>query len=176
MFIVNPEPDREGRTLLKIVKRKFGFVPPHWKLFAALNPVRFKMFLDEINYLTTHPRIEKDFFTFLRYAVAYENGFEYCIRFNRQLLLSLGYAENEIHSLENSEKKIPLDERHQRLFTAALQAMNKPRHFTAETIQALTEDGWNHTDVFDAVDHAAFLFKFARILQAYLRENEKDLQ
>ena len=168
MFIITPEPNREMQVLLRGIKTKLGHVPPHWELFASINPTRFKMFLDEINYLTAHPNIEKDFFAFLRYAIATDNDFDYCMRFNRQFLLASGYTLEELHAVEGTEKKVPLDAKHQALFDAALTAVYEPENFTAETIASLHHIGWSDADIFDAIDHAAFLFKFARILKAYI--------
>ncbi len=168
MFIIKPEPNREMQVLLRGVRAKLGHVPPHWELFASINPTRFKMFLEEINYLTAHSNIEKDFFAFLRYAIATDNGFDYCMRFNQQLLLSTGYTPEDLHAVEGTDKNIPFDKKHQALFDAALTAVFEPDRFTAETIAYLHRIGWSDADIFDAIDHAAFLFKFARILKAYI--------
>ncbi len=168
MFIITPEPNREMQVLLRGVRAKLGHVPPHWELFASINPTRFKMFLEEINYLTAHSNIEKDFFAFLRYAIATDNGFDYCMRFNQQLLLSTGYTPEDLHAVEGTDKNIPFDKKHQALFDAALTAVFEPDRFTAETIASLHRIGWSDADIFDAIDHAAFLFKFARILKAYI--------
>ena len=168
MFIITPKPNREMQVLLRGVRAKLGHVLPHWELFASINPTRFKMFLEEINYLSAHPNIEKDFFTFLRYTIATNNGFDYCMRFNRQLLFAAGYTLEDLQAVEGTDNAIPLDEKHQALFDAALTALYEPENFTAETIASLDRIGWSDADIFDAVDHAAFLFKFARILKAYI--------
>jgi len=168
MFIITPQPNREMQVLLKAIKTKLGHVPPHWELFASINPTRFKMFLDEINYLTAHPNIEKDFFAFLRYAIAIDNDFNYCARFNRQLLLASGYTLEDLYAIEDTDKSVPLDEKHQSLFDAALTAAYEPENFTAETIASLHRIGWSDADIFDVIGHVAFLFKVARILKAYI--------
>ncbi len=168
MFIITPEPNREMQIILRGVRTKLGHVPPHWELFASINPTRFKMFLEEINYLSAHPNIEKDFFAFLRYTIATDNGFDYCTHFNRQLLLAAGYTLEELHAVEGTDKSVPLDEKHQALFNAALTAVYAPANFTTQTIASLHDKGWSDADIFDAVDHAAFLFKFAHILKAYI--------
>ncbi len=168
MFIITPEPNREMQIVLRGVRAKLGQVPPHWELFASINPTRFTMFLEETNYLSAHPNIEKDFFAFLRYAIATDNGFDYCTRFNRQLLLASGYTLEDLHAVEGIDKVVPLDEKHQTLFDAALTAVFTPENFTAQTIASLHDRDWSDADIFDAVDHAAFLFKFARILKAYI--------
>ena len=169
MFIITPNPNREMKIILRGVRRTLGSIPPHWELFASINPTRFKMFLDEMNYLSAHPNIEKEFFTFLRYAVATDNGFDYCMRFNRQILLASGYTIEALHAAEGTEKSVPLDEKHQALFDAALTALYRPEIFTEASIEKLKAIGWSDVDIFDAIDHSAFLFKFSKILKAYSR-------
>jgi hypothetical protein len=167
MFIVNAEPNREMKVLLRTIKKKMGEVPPHWEVFASINPERFKMFLDEINYLSTHENINPDFFALLRYYIASQNGFSYCYNFNQKLLLSRGYSLEVLSSFESSAETLPLDEKHQKLFLAVLVALNEPTSFTEETINELKTIGWSDADILDAVDHGAFLFKFSKILKAY---------
>ena len=167
MFIIEPNLNQEMKILLRGIKQKMGKVPPHWELFASMNPTRFKMFLEEINYLTSHPHINPDFFTLLRYAVATDNGFEYCIHFNKAFLLGKGYTPEQITAMEGAEKTLPLDEAHQALFDAAMQALYQPESFTTEVIASLKTQGWNEADIFDAVDHGAFLFRFSKVLKAY---------
>lgn len=166
MFIVNPQPNREMEVLLKSIKRKIGNIPPHWEIYASINPTRFKMFLEEINYLTNHPNIHPDFFALLRYYVTTQSDFTYCYNFNQALLISKGYALDVLKSFETSAI-LPLDEKHQELFSAVLIALDEPENFTSEKISELKTLGWSDADIFDAVDHGAFLFKFSKVLKAY---------
>lgn len=168
MFIIKPEPTREMRVMLRGIKMKMGEVPPHWELYAGINPRRFKMFMEEINYLTSHEHINPDFFTFLRYYIATAHGFGYCKRFNHAYLLSKGYTVEQLESLVASKEALPLDERHRILYAEVINAMDDPSGFTSDTIEHLHSLGWDDADVYDALDHAAFLFKFHKILEAYL--------
>ena len=170
MFMIEPNPNSEMKILLRGIRQKLGHVPPHFELFATINPTRFKMFLEEINYLTTHPQIQSDFFTLLRYTIASDNGFTYCINLNRAFLLAKGYTLDTLHDLEGTEKKLPLDERHQALFDAVLKAVYTPEIFTLEVIEALKILDWSDADIFDAVDHGAFLFRFSKVLKAYTKD------
>ena len=170
MFIIESNLNQEMKILLRGIKQKMGKVPPHWELFAGINPTRFKMFLEEINYLMSHPHINHDFFTLLRYAIATDNGFEYCIHFNKAHLLAKGYTEEQIVAMEGADKSLPLDERHQALFDAVMKAVYTPETFTVEVIDALKVLDWSDADVLDAVDHGAFLFRFAKVIKAYSKE------
>ena len=170
MFMIEPNPNTEMKVLLRGIRQKLGHVPPHFELFATINPMRFKMFLEEINYLTSHPHIESDFFTFLRYTVACDNGFTYCINLNKAFLLAKGYTLEQLQSLEGTKKVLPLDERHQALFDAVMKAIYEPESFTLEVINALKILDWTDADILDAVDHGAFLFRFAKVIKAYSKD------
>ena len=170
MFIVEPNPNREMKVLLRGIKQQLGHIPPHFEFFASINPTRFKMFIDEINYLTTHPHIESDFFTFIRYTVANDNGFTYCINLNKAFLLAKEYTMEQLQSVEGTQKRLPLDERHQALFDAVMKAIYEPEAFTVEVINALKILDWSDADILDAVDHGAFLFRFAKVIKAYSKD------
>jgi len=167
MFKINPELSKEGTVLLRAVERKYGKVPPHFKLFAAINPVRFKMFLVEIAYITDHPNIHPDFFVFLRRVISAKYDFAYCLHFNEEMLYSRGYTADLINDVEASSAALPLNKAHQALFAATLATMEDPNSFTKETIESLKQHGWCDADIFDALDHGAFLFKFSKLLKAY---------
>jgi hypothetical protein len=168
--MIEPNLNKEMKILLRGIKQKLGHVPPHFELFATVNPTRFKMFIEEITYLSTHKQINPDFFTFLRYTVASDNGFEYCIKLNQAFLLAKDYTLEQLHLLEGIEKTLPLDERHQALFDAVMIALYTPESFTVESINALKILDWSNADIFDAVDHGAFLFRFSKVLKAYSKE------
>ena len=169
MFIVEPNLNKEMKVLLRGVRQKLGQVPSHWEMYASINPTRFKMFLEEITYISAHEHINPDFFAFLRYYVATDTGFTYCIKFNYALLLSKGYTLGQLNSLEESPSNLPLDERHQALFVETIGALDEPTQFNEQTLEKLKGLGWNDADIFDAVDHGAFLFKFSKILKAYTK-------
>ena len=158
MFIVESNPNQEIQIVLRRIKQKLGFVPPHFELYATINPQRFMMFLEEINYISNHKHINPDFFIFLRYHIAKKYNFTYCYKFNEEMLKAKGYSEFE---------SLPLDEKHQQLFSVVMETMETPEEFSALKIENLKELGWSDADIFDALDHGAFLFKFSKILRAY---------
>jgi len=167
MFIVETKPAPETAKLLKRVERFIGSVPPHFSLFATLNPKRFEMFLNEIFYLSMHKTINPDFFAFIRFYVASKENFEYCYKFNTVLLLKREYTQEQLNRFEKETSTLPLDERHLLLLNTAIKALEEPKNFTDKDIQEAKNLGWSDADIFDAIDHGAFLYKFSKILKAY---------
>lgn len=167
MFIIETNPTPEGEKLLRRVKKFIGHIPPHFELFATVNPKRFEMFLSEIFYLSMHKSINPDFFAFIRYFIAFKEQFHYCETFNKALLIKKGHDETTLNNFIKNSNTFPLDARHQALFSATLEAVYHPEKFTAKTIETLKELQWHESDIFDAIDHGAFLFKFSKVLKAY---------
>ena len=167
MFIYQPSFSKETKHTLDKIKNVFGVLPPHWELLASIAPKRFEMFMQEIKYLLNHPNINPDLFAMLRLHVANRENFSYCKSFNTKLLLSKGYDKTAIKELQENIGTIPLDDRHKLLAQKAVKAIYHPTKFTIEDIKALQNASWSDSDIYDAIDHAAFLFKFARIIQAY---------
>jgi len=170
MFIVESNLDTEMKILLRGVRQSLGHVPPHFEMFASINPTRFKMFLTEITYLSKHENINPDFFALLRFYVASQNGFHYCIQFNQALLLAKGYTLAQLTALEVDKEKLPLDSKHQALFVEVINALDNPISFNTDTLEKLKHLGWSDADIYDAIDHGAFLFKFSKIIRAYSKE------
>ena len=167
MFIYQSSFSKETKQTLDKIKNLFDVLPPHWELLDSIAPKRFEMFMQEINYLLNHPNINPDLFAMLRLHVANKENFSYCKSFNTKLLLSKGYDKTAIKELQENIGTIPLDDRHKLLAQKAVKAMYQPTKFTIEDIKALQNTSWSDSDIYDAIDHAAFLFKFARIIQAY---------
>ena len=167
MFIYQPSLSKELEYTLGKIKNLFGVIPPHWELLAFIAPKRFEMFIVEIKYLLNHPNINPDFFAMLRLHVANKAGFSYCKSFNTKLLLAKGYDKTSIKELKEDIGLIPLDNRHKFLAQKAIKAMYQPKEFTLKDIDELKDLSWSDSDIYDAIDHAGFLFKFARIIKAY---------
>lgn len=167
MPLIDPRPDRHAERLLRIIEKRLGSVPPHFRFFAALNPERFRNFLDEIAYIAEHPRIDPDFFIFLRRIVAERHGYDYCRSFNETMLRQRGYTPDRIRNVLEDPGTLPLDEAHRRLMTTVLRTTETPESLDAKTLETLHRYGWSDADIFDAIDHGAFLFRYSVLLRAY---------
>lgn len=168
MFILASNPNEAMQKVLKHVARGTNTIPPHFELFATLHPKRFEMFLEEIFYLSMHKSINPDFFAMQRFYVAAQKNFNYCYEFNKMLLLSKGYTQEQLEAFEKSVDGFMLDDKHKLLFETSLIAINQPERFNNDVIKTLEALGWTSEDIFDAIDHAAFMFKFSKVLKAYM--------
>ena len=169
MFIYQPSFTKEIQNTLNANKKLFGITPPHWELLASISPKRFEMFMQEITYLLNHQHINPDLFAMLRLYIANKEDFSYCKSFNTKLLLAKGYDKANIKELKEDIGNIPLDTKHKQLAQKAIKAMYQPKEFNFEDIKELKKASWSDSDIYDTIDHAAFLFKFAKIIRAYIQ-------
>ena len=160
---------KASKKLIDEVKSRFGSVPLHFEILATINPERFKIFLDEIVYLSNHKSINPDLFAFLRLYTAKKEGFAYCQSFNTKLLISKGYTKKEIEKSMIDIESIPLDDRHKALAKKAVKAIFAPQTFDNKDIEALQNLGWSHSDIYDAVDHVAYLLRHARVVHVFVK-------
>jgi hypothetical protein len=167
MFIYEPKSVKKLDDINENIKNEFGIFPIHWEFLASVSPKRFEMFIDEIRYLLNHPNINPDFFSMIRLYVANREDFSYCKSLNTKLLLAKGYDKSDIKYLKEDISKLPLDNRHISLAKKVIKALYHPKEFLKSDIDELKDISWSDNDIYDAIDHGAFLFKFSKILKAY---------
>ncbi len=167
MFIYQPTITKKMQVVLENIEKELGVVPLHFKFLLSINPKKFQLFIEEIKYLLNHPTINHDFFAMLRLHIANRENFIYCKSFNTKLLLAKGYSRDILKELKEDIGKIPLDAKHKLLAQKAIKAMYEPKEFKLCDIKELKKLSWNDSDIYDAIDHASFLFKNAKIIQSY---------
>jgi len=167
VFIYQPSLSDKAVIIAENIKKEFGILPPHWELLLSISAKRFEMFIDEIRYIVNHKNIDRDFFSMLRLYVANRENFSYCRSFNTKLLLAKGYDKSDLKVLKDDFKNIPLDDKHKLLAQKVIVALYSPKEFTQCDVEELKKLSWNDNDIYDAIDHGAFLFKFSKILKAY---------
>ena len=169
MFIIEIKPHEDTKEILKLIQNTFGSVPPHFELLASLNPIRFEMFIKEFLYMSNHKNIDSDFFAFIRLHIAVKEDFKYCILFNTKLLRKKEYSKDLLNLIAKDINNIPFDKKHKELAGAAIKSIYKSNDFTNVDIKNLEDLFWTSSDIYDAIDHTAFLFKNSRIIKAYLK-------
>lgn len=169
MFICEIKQSNESKRLIEKLKNSIPIVPIHFELLASLNPKKFKMFMQDLAYIQSLEDIKKDFFVFIRLYIASKENFIYCEIFNTKLLQNLNYTKEQIKKVQVNISNIPLDNKHKSLAIASIKAIYDYENFTKEDIKTLHELGWNDEYIYTAIDHAALLFKNARIIRGYLK-------
>lgn len=172
MFIIESKPPENPSAKLTVMleglKKTFGQIPPHFEMLGSISPEILENTLASIMRLMQHPHIHPDLFPFIRLHVAGREGYDYCIRFNSNLLKMKGYPEDTIARTMSDIREVPFERKEKELAAKAIKAIYDPRDFGREDLKNMYELGWNDKDIFDAIDHAGFLLKNGRIISCYL--------
>lgn len=174
MFIIDtqaPNLSKRLKAQFNILEKTFGDVPAHFRMLATLNPAEAERTLDYVFSLMQHPNIDADLFPFLRLFVAKRENYRYCIEFNGKLLKSRGYSDEDIDQVGRDIAAVPFDNKLKTLAEEGIRAVYNPDDFRGQDLQELYQLGWTDADIFDVINHAAFLLKNGRIISAYMNQN-----
>ena len=167
MFQENQAEKERLERLFKRVKAIYGRLPPQMEFLGNIDAEYLEEFLTSVLRVVKHAHIHFDIFAFIRLHIAFKEGYPYCKVFNRNLLLSKGYREEQLDAVVESIANIPFDERDKALALFALRAIYESATCTQERFNELYAMGWSQKDVFDIIEHAGSIFRNGRILTAY---------
>ena len=171
-FINIPQEDYDQAQLDRAfaqTRRIFGYVPEHLELLGKISPDLLSDFIQYNLKILRNRRLPSDFFTFLRLLAAKLQNFEYCQKFNKDLLIKSGHKEQDIDRI-NSLSQIPFDNNLKLLAQQSYKAVFSPSEFTQNDFNQLADAGWTPLEIYTVVDHLALFEKNWRILTAFMKK------
>lgn len=103
----------------------------------------------------------------IRYLVARNLSYHFCMDFNKFLLKKLGLKEEDLRRLEADPSQSLLEENENALLAFVVNAVKSPGSVTAEDIDRLRELGWQDSDIIDALAHGAGMIDHAVMAQVF---------
>jgi hypothetical protein len=134
----------------------FGMVPNGLRLWGV-SPQKLKMqWGNMMNDMSKDPENLK-LKVIMRYILANKDSCEYCIGFNKGMLMNMfKIEESVIDGLENDPSTAPLDEKHLALLLFSLRAYKDAHSIQKEDIDMLKKLGTTEEEIFDAVYAASY--------------------
>ncbi len=169
MFMVQKNEAQKERLekILKKVKVVYGVVPPQMEFLGNIEADYLEEFLNAAVRIVKHPHIDPALFAFIRLHVAFKEDYPYCKMFNSKMLLSKGYAQEQLDAVIENIDTVPFDDKHKNLALHAIKAIYESKSFTQGDFDNLYTMGWTQKDVFDTIEHTGTIFRNGRILTAY---------
>ena len=123
-----------------------------------------------IRYYMGHPKLETGMMAMLRFYLANEDCFDFCIGFNAQLLkLAGGLTDGQLKARQEDPAKAPLEDNEKALFLFAIQVSKDPGSVTQEQVDELRAMGWTDQDIFDISAHAVNFLASSKLYRAFLK-------
>jgi len=169
MFIVNhvrPE-DAAGK-----VAKAYAAIPsqspvPEPLLLLSASPQLAYLQSDVIRYFINHDTLDAGLLAMIRYLVACDQDYGFCMRFNAGILQKAGgMTEAQLQQLRREPQNAPLDPADKALLLFVLKVVRTPRAVVQEDVDRLRALGWEDRDILDACFHATSMLSTSILVKA----------
>ena len=170
MFLLNHAAPQNASGRIKEIYDLFppAMGPPLPLQLISASPGFMLSQFEIMKYFTGHERLSFHLLAAIRYMAADACDYDYCIAFNRNLLIASGASEIEVSAILKDPDNAPLEEREKALLKFVSKAIRTPERVGREDIEALHALGWSDPDIIDAVAHGAFMRGHATLMQAFM--------
>ena len=121
-----------------------------------------------IRYYMGHEKLDAGLLAMIRYLVASELDYEFCINFNQGMLkMAGGFSEDELKALKEKPEEAPLEDFQKALLLFVLKVVKTPEEVTKADVEKLRELGWTDRDIFDAAYHGVSMVAPSKLIKAF---------
>ncbi len=123
-----------------------------------------------IRYFRSQEGLDLGLLAMIRYLVASEYDYQFCINFNAGLLQRAGgMSAADLADLRAHPEKAPLEESQKEMLLFVLKAVKTPEKVTKADVAKLHELGWTDQNIFDAVYHGASMVALSLMFKAFVK-------
>ena len=164
---VNPEKaEGDVKEIYDALKKNIGMIPSPMEL-ASASPWMMKTMWQSIQYYTRHPNLGFGVLSTIRYLVAEEYDYAFCINFNKNFLKMQGMSEEDIQKTAQDPSQVPLDDKDRAMVVFVMNAIKKPNAVTQADVDDLHSLGWQDSDILDAMSHAANMIGASILMKTF---------
>ena len=163
-----PPEEAEGEMAERYDKfiKTAGSVPKPFEMLSV-SPELQKMQVQGIDYYMQHPTLTFPLLAHIRYLVAREYNYQFCINFNSELLQFVGLDDEQLQTVAKDPSQTTLEEKDKAMLLFVLKAIKTPDFVEQKDVDALREMGWTDRDIFDAVAHGANMIAPSILMKAF---------
>lgn len=176
MLIIKPiyvdEATGELKLLYKKIQKILGFIPPHFELFATLDPKSLHAFIEHNLYFAKHPNIDAQLLPFLRLCIAQKECRSYCINFNTKMLLSRGVEKELLGDICNNIEKLSFESKQILLLSKVLYGIYNTQSFGEKDLKELYDVGFSDKDFYELLGYATNFMAKSKMIEIYTKPLE----
>ncbi len=121
-----------------------------------------------IRHYMGHEKLDMGLLSMIRYLVAHEVGYTFCIDFNGGFLKMAGeMSDADLENLKAHPENAPLEEFQKELLLFVLKVVKSPEDVNKDDIEKLHELGWSDEHIFDAAYHGASMVTPSILYKAF---------
>jgi alkylhydroperoxidase family enzyme len=172
MFILNHVQPEEATGK---VAEAYGVFPPGMPVsepmqMMSASPDLAFLQSNVIRYFRSQEKLDLGLLATIRYLVASEYDYPYCINFNAGLLQQAGgMSPADLENMRAHPEKAPLEEAQKELVLFVLKAVKTPEKVTKADVEKLRQLGWNDQNIFDATYLGSFMVALSLMFKAFVK-------
>jgi alkylhydroperoxidase family enzyme len=140
------------KEIYDFMQKNAGLIPAPLQL-ASASPWMLEMVWQSIQYYSRHPNLGFGVLSSIRYLVAQQYDYVFCIGFNRNMLKFQGVSDEDIEKMEKDPLQAPLDDKDRAMVAFVMKAVKAPDTVQKQDVEILHELGWADSDILDALAH-----------------------
>ena len=148
-----------------------GVIPKPLEMMSA-SPAIFEQQLQRIQYYTNHPTLSFALLSHIRYLVAHNLSYQFCMDFNKLILKKQGLEDDDIKRIEADPAKSLLEEKESAILAFVVKAVKEPSSVKTEEIQNLKAMGWEDRDLVDALAHGVNMVDHSIMMEVFQMEQD----
>ena len=150
-----------------LVLKKMPFVPKPLQLLSA-SPKLLQAQMQSMGYFMNHEKLSPTLLAYIRFLVALNNDYPYCIELNSSLVKQLAnLTDEQLAEVRADPAKAILSEKDKALLLFALKAVSAPEDVSKNDMDELHKLGWEDIDIFDATHHGASVISAGILFNAF---------
>ena len=170
MALISTIPQDQAEGIVKegyeLAAKHLGTIPKPLEMLSV-SPALFEIQLRRSQYLSGHSNLSFPLLASIRYLVARNSGFGYCVDFNKHLLGKQGVEDAEFRKMEEDPSQSPLEERESAMLVFVVKAVREPSSVTKEDIDNLRKFGWEDRDLMDALSQGVGMIGLSIMMRAF---------
>lgn len=175
MALISTVPQEKAEGTIKegydMFMKYIGIIPKPMEMMSA-SPALFELQLSRINYFSKHPKLGFALLAHIRYLVAHNLDYRFCMDFNRHILKKQGIEDEDIRKMEADPSQSLLEENESAMLSFVIKAVKTPGTVTAEDIQRLRDLGWEERDMVDALSQGVSMIDHAIMMQVFQMDQD----
>ena len=123
-----------------------------------------------IRHYMTHEKLDMGLLAMIRYLVAKEYNYEFCINLNARILkMAGGMSDSDLEALKANPDAAPLEESQKALLLFVLKVVKTPDEVKDADVNELRKLGWSDQDIFEAAFHGASMIGASKLYKAFAK-------
>ncbi len=140
---------------------------PNVVQFHTASPELFERLINYLEFFIDHQSIDHITIAYIRMLISFQNGGEYCVRFQSGILKYLGVSDEDLEVAKSDSNKLNLDNKRKSLVNFVLDVQNGKHENTENQIKKLEELGWTQKDIYDANALGALQKGMVNVVKAF---------